>query len=138
MTVQLEHHERTTRELPLSTTEVDTVTDQPRDDAPHGMIYPVGLPAPTKTPQAIRAVLLPEEVGDFDAGFRRVMAEATETLDLSKIDDFIEHWWVIACFSLDPVAHRRANEIGERLRRGEDVAGFISLEEALAMLGVSR
>jgi hypothetical protein len=112
------------------------VTDQPRDDAPEGMIYPVGLPAPAKTPQAIRAVLLPEDLEKFDAHFKRVMAEATETFDLSTIDDFVEHWWVTACFSLDPVAYRRANETVARLRRGEDVPGAVPMEEILARLGV--
>jgi hypothetical protein len=51
------------------------------------------LAAPDKTPRAIRAALLPEEIGDFDREFRAVMAEATETLDLTIVTSFVERWW---------------------------------------------
>lgn len=74
---------------------------------PHGprAVAPFLTP-PEKTPRAIRAALLPEEVGDFDREFRSVMAEATETLDLTVVTAFIERWWRVAWSSGDAYGHR--------------------------------
>jgi hypothetical protein len=44
------------------------------------------------TPRAIRAQLLTEEAGDFDREYRRVMAEATETLDLTPVLEMLRRW----------------------------------------------
>ncbi|GAA1018672.1 hypothetical protein Aple_065950 [Acrocarpospora pleiomorpha] len=42
--------------------------------------------------RAIRDGLLPEDVGDFDSEFRQLMAEATESLDLGPLTEFVERW----------------------------------------------
>ncbi|MBB4700727.1 DUF6247 family protein [Sphaerisporangium siamense] len=49
-----------------------------------------------EAPRAIRAALLPEDVEDFDRGYRAVIAEATETLDLMPVTAFLERWWCVA------------------------------------------
>ncbi|HSL06426.1 MAG TPA: DUF6247 family protein, partial [Pseudonocardiaceae bacterium] len=44
---------------------------------------------PGSSPQAIRAALLPEEVGNFDREYRREMAAAIETLDLTPVIEML-------------------------------------------------
>jgi hypothetical protein len=70
----------------------------------------------------IRAALLPEERGDFDVEFRRVMAEATETLDLTGVVEFTRRWDRVARSSADPDAHRRMLADADALNAGEPVA----------------
>ncbi|WP_326825268.1 DUF6247 family protein [Streptosporangium sp. NBC_01756] len=103
---------------------------------PHGnrAVAPF-LPAPDKTPRAIRAALLPEEVGDFDREFRAVMAEATETLDLTVVTSFVERWWRVAWSSADVAGHRALLDHADRLVRGENVAAR-SWAETKARLGL--
>jgi len=74
------------------------------------------------TPRSIRAALLPEEVGDFDREYRRVMVEATETLDLTEVLDCLKRWRLVAWSSQDPQAHRRMLQNAARLMAGEDIA----------------
>jgi hypothetical protein len=61
----------------------------------------------TLTLRAIRDVLLPEEIGDFDREFRQVMSDATENLDLTPVLAFTRRWRRVAQSSRDPEAHRR-------------------------------
>jgi hypothetical protein len=50
---------------------------------PHGpMAVAPFLATPDKTPRAIRAALLPEEVGDFDREFRAVMPSLVDLLEI--------------------------------------------------------
>jgi hypothetical protein len=76
---------------------------------------------PDRTPQAIRAALLPEERGDFDREFRGTMREATETLDLTVVGELLERWWRIAVSSTDPASHRRMLEQARRIEAGADI-----------------
>jgi len=73
-------------------------------------------------PRAIRAQLLPEETGDFDREYRRVMAEATETLDLTSVLAMLSCWERVARLTEhDPQAHRRMLHTAAALNAGEDV-----------------
>ncbi|MFI0422542.1 DUF6247 family protein [Spongiactinospora sp. 9N601] len=94
------------------------MTLQPRDSRRARAPY---LPAPEKSPRAIRAALLPEDVGDFDREYRGVMTEAMEPLDLAPVRAFIERWWRVAWSSADPEGHRAMLETAGRLARGEEV-----------------
>ena len=77
---------------------------------------------PVDTPRAIRAVLLPEEVGDFDREWRTALARAAETLDLTEVFDTLERWRRIArSTQADPQAHRRMLATAARLRAGENI-----------------
>jgi hypothetical protein len=75
-----------------------------------------------RSPRAIRAVLLPEEAGDFDREYRQVMREAMETLDLTAVLEMLERWSRVALLSRDQERHRRMLDHAERLQRGEDLA----------------
>ncbi|QYN39430.1 hypothetical protein K1T35_20845 [Pseudonocardia sp. DSM 110487] len=88
--------------------------------APAGAGHHDGPPA--TTPRAIRAVLLPEEVGDFDREWRTALARAAETLDLTEVFDTLERWRRIArSTQADPQAHRRMLATAARLRAGENL-----------------
>ena len=72
-------------------------------------------------PAVIRDALLPEEVGDFDREYRRVMAEATEGRDLTPVLQMLERWRRIALSSRDVQAHRRMLAAAARLSEGIEV-----------------
>ena len=79
-------------------------------------------PADQLTPHAIRAQLLPEEAGDFDREYRSVMAEATETLDLTSVLAMLHRWERVARLTAhDPQAHRWMLRTAAALNAGEDV-----------------
>jgi hypothetical protein len=65
------------------------------DHAPASPLPPGG------SPQAIRAALLPEEVGNFDREYRREMAAAIETLDLTPVIEMLARWQLVARSSQD-------------------------------------
>ncbi|MFG2005202.1 DUF6247 family protein [Spirillospora sp. NPDC048911] len=77
---------------------------------------------PGKDLKSIRAALLPEDRAGFDSGLRRAMNTAADHLDLAPVHEFIEAWWRIAVFSMDPDKHRAARGTAEALVRGERVA----------------
>jgi Family of unknown function (DUF6247) len=80
------------------------------------------LPADRLTPRKIRAQLLPEEAGDFDREYRRVMAEATESLDLTPVLEMLGRWGRVARLTEhDPQAHRRMLRTATALNAGEAV-----------------
>lgn len=77
---------------------------------------------PDGTPRAIRAALLREDVGDFDREYRQVMAEATESLDLTGVLAMLARWRIVALSSRDEHAHRHMLDTAERLTAGEQVS----------------
>ncbi|MDX6738501.1 DUF6247 family protein [Actinocorallia sp. A-T 12471] len=93
---------------------------------------------PDRSPRAIRAVLLPEERGDFDREYRQVMADATEDLDLAPVLEFIERWWRVAVLSRDPQRHRAALDVVARLDRGDPVPTHSALDLIKARLTTER
>ena len=72
-------------------------------------------------PKAIRAALLPEQVGDFDSEYRHAMAEATENLDLNPVLDLLERWRRVARSAQDPEAHRRMLKHAAAINAGKTV-----------------
>lgn len=79
-------------------------------------------PLPTSgSPRAIRAALLPEEVGNFDREYRREMATAIETLDLAPVIEMLARWQLVARSSQDPQAHRRMLAHAKILNAGGDI-----------------
>ena len=58
-------------------------------------------------PLEIRAALQPGEADDFDREFQQVMAEATESLDLTIVYEMLVRWRRVARSGADPEAHRR-------------------------------
>jgi hypothetical protein len=93
-------------------------------------------PAPGATPREIRAALTGEELGQFDREYRKVMAEATETLDLSGVHAMLERWRRVAWSAGDdPAAHAHMLAAAARLSAGEDVP-VVPWEQARARLGL--
>ncbi|MGH3768332.1 MAG: DUF6247 family protein [Pseudonocardiaceae bacterium] len=93
------------------------------------------LPAGS-SPQAIRAALLPEEVGNFDREYRREMAIAIETLDLTPVIEMLARWQLVArSASQDPQAHRRMLAHAAILNAGGDIPRT-PWEETKARLGL--
>ena len=73
-------------------------------------------------PRAIRGRLLPEEAGDFDREYRRVMAEAMETLDLKPVLDMLTRWERVALLTEhDPEGYQQMLRTAERLNAGENL-----------------
>jgi Family of unknown function (DUF6247) len=93
---------------------------------------------PDKSPKTIRAALLPEERGDFDREYRKVMATATEDLDLAPVLEFIERWWRVAVLSTDAQRHRAALDVVARFNRGESVPTASAVDMIKARLAAER
>jgi hypothetical protein len=72
-------------------------------------------------PRVIRDALPPRERGDFDREYRRVMAEATESLDLDPVIAMLERWRRVAVSAQDAPAHQRMLDRAERLASGQDL-----------------
>lgn len=100
--------------------------------ADHVLAQPV---LPGSSPQAIRAALLPEEVGNFDREYRREMAAAIETLDLTPVIEMLARWQLVVRSSQDPQAHRRMLAHAAILNAGGDIPRT-SWEETKARLGL--
>lgn len=62
-----------------------------------------------------------EEVGRFDQEYRRAMADAVETLDLTEVLATLRRWRQIAGLSRDVQAHRTMLEHVDRLNAGDHV-----------------
>jgi hypothetical protein len=96
---------------------------------PHGLHR---VPAPERSPKAIRAALLPEDHSAFDAEYRAVMAKATEDLDLTPITSFLDRWWTIAVLQVrdeyDQVMQAAA-ELLAKAERGQQL-GTIPWDDA--------
>jgi hypothetical protein len=83
------------------------------DDTHHrvGVTAAVAHPPPPeaeKTPEAIRAALLPEERDAFDADCRHTLGKTAAESSLEPVRSVIEQWWRIATVTRhNPAAHRR-------------------------------
>lgn len=90
------------------------------------------------SPRAIRAALLPEEVGDFDAAYQQALRSASETLSLEALQATLESWRRIAQMTqADPAGHRQMLEQAKRtLRTGELPKDAMDWEQFRTELGV--
>nr|PZN47616.1 MAG: hypothetical protein DIU60_02410 [Actinomycetota bacterium] len=98
---------------------------------------------PEKDLRAIRAALVvPEDVHGFEAGLDRVLADIRETLDVSKLHEFIHTWWLIACDNVrDPQGraemYERIAGIEQMAARGEPLPrGGTSWKQLFAERGI--
>lgn len=75
------------------------------------------------TPREIRAALTGEETAHFDREYRRAMADAAESLDLSCVISMLTRWQRVAWSTQDdPEAHRYMLTCADELNTGGDVA----------------
>jgi Family of unknown function (DUF6247) len=96
---------------------VTTAAVNPFDASP----VPV-LPQET-TPAAIRDALIDEERAEFERAYRQALAEAAETLDLTRVMDVLRNYHRIAWLTQRQgrEAHRRMlDKAAEILRTGQN------------------
>jgi hypothetical protein len=79
-------------------------------------------PVSPSTPREVRAALTGEEIAHFDREYRRVMADAAESLDLSAVMSMLRRWQRVAWSTQDdPDAHRHMLTCADKLTAGDDV-----------------
>jgi hypothetical protein len=91
------------------------------------------------SPARIRAALTAEDAEAFDRQWRRLMARATETLDLAEVQQALEDWRRVAWLTaeLGPEGYRRMlQSAGERLRTGSRADGAVPWTQLKAELGL--
>ena len=91
---------------------------------------------PDRSPRAIRAALLPEEVDEFDRDYQQALQTAAQTLSLDELHRTLEHWYRIARVTqADPAAHRRMLLRAEQtLRSGDLPTDSVSADEVKALI----
>jgi hypothetical protein len=98
---------------------------------------PVPVLPPDTTPTAIRDALIDEERVAFERAYQEAMAEATHTLDLTKVLDVLRNYHRIAWLTQrqGPEAHRRMlAQVAHTLQTGEAPPGGVSAEEVKALI----
>ncbi|MGH3925393.1 MAG: DUF6247 family protein [Pseudonocardiaceae bacterium] len=89
------------------------------------------------SPAQLREAIVPEDVDQFDAGYRAALNTAAETLMLDKLESFLEHWRRVAWCQTD-AGHDRwramLTEADRRLAGGPPPQGMVSQEEIAALI----
>lgn len=89
------------------------------------------------SPAQVRAVLIPEDAAEFDRQWQRVMATATQTLDLTGVHRTLESWRRVAWLTTanGPEKYRQMLARAEHtLRTGELPPDSVPLDEIKAMI----
>jgi Family of unknown function (DUF6247) len=91
---------------------------------------------PPADPQAIRACLHGDLVGEFDSDWEFVLDSVKKSRDLTEIHSVINKWRHIAYMELrDPGSYRRMlATAAETVRTGQAPPGSISGEEMMAIV----
>jgi hypothetical protein len=99
-------------------------------------VSPVPVLPPETTPAAIRDALIDEERAEFERAYRQALAEAAETLDLTRVLDVLRTYHRIAWLTRrqGPQAHRRMlDKAAEILRTGRN-PDAVPAEEVRALI----
>jgi hypothetical protein len=97
---------------------------------------PVPVLPPDTTPAAICDALIGEERAAFERAYQQALAEAAETLDLTRVLDVLRNYHRIAWLTRQqgPEAHRRMlNKAAEIIRTGGNPEG-VPVEEVRALI----
>ncbi|MPZ00719.1 MAG: hypothetical protein GEU97_22635 [Actinophytocola sp.] len=97
---------------------------------------PVPTLPPDTSPAAIRDALIDEERAEFEQAYQEAMAEAAETLDLTRVLNVLRSYHRIATLTQrqGPRAHRRMlDKVAEIQRTGQNPDG-VSIEEVRALI----
>lgn len=100
-------------------------------------VSPVPVLPPDTTPTAIRDALIDEERAEFERAYQEAIAEAAQTLDLTRVLDVLRNYHRIAWLTQrqGPEAHRRMlDHVKHALRTGEAPPGSVSAAEVKALL----
>ncbi len=81
------------------------------------------VPAPQRTPAAIRAELPKQDRAAFDADYLAALDEAQATYRLDRLNEAIESWWLSTWARRIP-GHDQVMETGRRILAGEPVETF--------------
>jgi hypothetical protein len=84
------------------------------------------------SPREVRAALVPEEQPDFDQQWRKALADAADSLELTEVTKVLDSWQRRATITthLGHDGYRRMLARAERiLRTGEPEPGSVPLEE---------
>lgn len=98
---------------------------------------PVPALPPDTSPAAIRDALIDEERAEFERAYQEAMAEAAETLDLTKVLDVLRNYHRIAWLTQRQgvEAHRRMlNNVAHAMRTGEAPTGSAPAEDVKALI----
>lgn len=91
------------------------------------------------SPREVRAALVPEEQPDFDPQWRKALAEAADSLDLTDVFNTLDSWRRRATITthLGHDGYRRMLARAEHiLRTGERMPGAVPWSELKAELGL--
>ncbi len=91
---------------------------------------------PETTPTAIRDALIDEERAQFEVAYREALAEAAETLDLTRVLDVLRNYHRIAWLTQrqGPDAHRRMLDKAAHIVRTGNNPGARSFEDMRAVI----
>lgn len=92
---------------------------------------PVPVLPPDTTPAAIRDALIDEERSEFEHAYRTALAEAAETLDLTRVLDVLRNYHRIAWLTQrqGPEAHRRMLDKAAEITRTRRNPEAVPIEE---------
>lgn len=98
---------------------------------------PVPALPPETTPAAIRDALVEQERAEFEQDYRQAMAEASQSLDLTRVLDVLRAYHRIAWLTHHQgrEAHQRMlDHVAHAQRTGEAPAGSASADEIRALI----
>ncbi len=87
------------------------------------VVSPVPVLPPDTTPTAIRDALIDEERAEFERAYQEAIADAAQTLDLTRLLDVLRNYYRVAWLTQrqGPEAHRRMlDKAAEIMRTGEN------------------
>ena len=88
------------------------------------------------SPGAIRASLLTEDQGAFDAAYEQALTEAKSTKDLTELFTTLERWRRLAALQSDPEVFRRVARHAAELHTGEPRPADEPLAATRALTGI--
>jgi hypothetical protein len=97
---------------------------------------PVPVLPPETMPAAVRDALIDEERAEFEHAYREALAEAAETLDLTRVLEVLRNYHRIAWLTQrqGPQAHRRMlDKVAEILRTREN-PDAVPIEDVKALI----
>ena len=97
---------------------------------------PVPVLPPDTTPAAIADALIDEERAEFECAYRQALAEAAETLDLTRVLDVLRTYHRIAWLTQQqgPEAHRRMLDKAAEILRTRQNPDAVPIEDVRALI----
>ena len=98
---------------------------------------PVPALPPDTSPAAIRNALIDEERGEFERAYREALADAAETLDLTKVLDVLRNYHRIAWLTQrqGAASHRRMlDDVSHAMRTGQAPSGSVGEQDINALI----